>query len=428
MADRTATIITLGCPKNEVLSRKIKNQLINCGLSLPRDSDNCELVLVNTCGFIRPAKEESIELLLELVELKKQGRCRQIFAIGCLVQRHQEELYKAIPEVDGFLNFQDLRRLPEIIGAAPSKGDGESIDLEGKPWAYLQISEGCNRRCSFCVIPKIKGPYRSRPLPEILYEAESLVDRGAKEIIIVGQDTGAYGVDLRGKKTLVDLINEISAIKDLKWLRLMYLQPDNLSSELIDAFRNGSKLCRYIDIPFQHASRNILRSMNRAGDAVRYLRQLERLREAVPNITIRSEVIVGYPGESANHFRELVDFINAAEPDYLGIFKFSAEEGTRAYSMGNQVTPRVIDNRYYKLKTVADQIGCRKKDNLVGKRLPVLIESQANDYVYEGRLEIQAPEIDGGTSITTNRQLGIGQIVDCFITAANGYDLEADLI
>lgn len=427
MVIKKAAIVTLGCPKNTVSSRNLKKMLLGSGLSLIDDLSDADVIVVNTCGFIESAKVESIEALLELSVLKANGKCRKLYAVGCLAQRYQKDLYKSMPEIDGFLTFQEAERLPEIIGTEPATNNiiAEDFIREENPWAYLQISEGCDRRCSFCSIPMIKGKYRSRSVGDIVDEAADLVNNGVRELIVVGQDTGAYGTDLSQKTSLPQLISELSKIDELQRIRLMYLQPTNLTSGLVEEFRDNSKLCKYLDIPFQHASEEILRSMNRRGSGGSYLKSLALVREAAPGIAVRTAVIVGYPGESEAHFLELTTFIKEARPDYLGLFKFSREDGTVAATLPKQVTDRVATRRFNELKCIADEIGTAKKRSLIGKIERVLIDKKLVGDAYEGRLESQAPEIDGEILIRSDRPLRIGCLTEVKIISANGYDLEA---
>jgi len=424
----TATVVTLGCPKNEVVSRGIEEQLLKYGLSISENPASCDLVIVNTCGFIEPAKEESINTLLELAQYKADGKCGKIFAVGCLVQRYRQELREALPEIDGFIGLKDLASLPELLGkdfAPIGTVQKKRQSLTAEPWAYLQISDGCNRGCSFCAIPTFKGPYRSRRPEEIIREAKTLVAGGARELIIVGQDTGAYGSDLDADAGLTGLIKALSQIKDLMWLRLMYLHPDYLRPELIEAFRDNPKLCNYLDIPLQHAGKKILASMGRRGGAREYLIKINRLRRAVPDIAVRSEFIVGYPGESDDDFKKLSIFAQNLSPDYLGLFKYSREAGTRAAELPHRVSKPMADKRYNELRSLADEIGFNKKSALIGTTLSIMIERIVDEAVYEGRLACQAPEIDGEVTLASARPLKVGEITEVVITAANGYDLEA---
>ncbi|HEX21394.1 MAG TPA: 30S ribosomal protein S12 methylthiotransferase RimO [Actinobacteria bacterium] len=430
MQYENVAVVTMGCPKNEVVSRGIQEQLLKYGLTVCEEPDNCDLILVNTCGFIEPAKEESINILLELAKLKENGKCVKIFAVGCLVQRYRQELSDALPEIDGFISLEEVADLPKLLGIDNATvGTSKDRHLPAtKPWAYLQISEGCSRRCSFCVIPMIKGPYRSRHPEEIIREAEILVANGARELIIVGQDTGAYGSDLKVSTNLSQLVNGLSRIKDLLWLRLMYLYPDYLQPELIEVFRDNPKLCNYLDIPLQHASKKLLTSMRRSGSAEDYLAKLQRLARVVPDIAIRSEFIVGYPGESGDDFKELSDFVKELSPDYLGLFKYSSESGTKASELPNRVSKSLMNKRYHKLRSLADEIGIDKKKVLIGAVRNVLIERVLNTTVYEGRLACQAPEIDGDVTLRSEKPLKVGALAEVVITASNGYDLEAEII
>lgn len=420
---KSATLITLGCPKNTVISDKIKKRLINCGYLINDDPRKSELILINTCGFIEPAKEESIETILEIAA-RKNGKGNKLIAFGCLVERYKEELSKSIPEVDIFLDFGDLENLESTLNL---KRNNIAEPVIGKinSWSYLQIAEGCDRKCSFCAIPLIKGPYISRTKKAIIEEAKGLTAGGAKELTLIAQDTSSFGKDLAEEIDLEDLIVRLADIDSVNWLRLMYLQPDIVDEWLVRILKNNNKLCKYIDIPFQHADKKILRSMKRNGSGTDYLRLVEKIRESIPEIVIRTAVMVGYPGETEKEFSELKGFLIDLKPDYLGVFEFSPEEGTSAAGLADQVSPAVKRERLNEIRLLGDELAIANRRNRLGQVTTALIE-KVSDRSATGRLEWQAPEIDGEVIIKNDGSLAIGDMIRVRITEYCGYDLVAE--
>ncbi len=423
---KKAYLITLGCPKNSVISQKVRRILKKSGYRLLDDSNGAELILVNTCGFIESAKEESINTILELVENNPQKPRFAVF--GCLVQRYKEELTQAIPEIEILMDFDDLGDIDNILGLTHQATDDSKLYVTiNRSWEYLQISDGCDRRCSFCAIPEIKGKYRSIELDEIVDEAGLLVKGGAKELVLVGQDTSLYGEDLGGNIDLAKLLDELMMIDDLGWIRIMYQQIESLSSTVVERMMNNRKMCNYLDLPFQHSSKKILRSMNRYGEGSMFIDTVDGIRKKIDDVAIRTSVIVGYPGESNSDYTELVTFIEKLKPDYLGVFEYSAEEGTRAALMPSQIDSVTKRERANGLREVADNIGSSKKMDLVGETKKAIIDNFIDGDRYLGRLEGQAPEIDGEVTITSVKILSPGDIVDVVIWGSEGYDVSARL-
>jgi len=423
---KKAYLITLGCPKNSAISEEIIRKLKRSGYVLQEEIDSSELILVNTCGFIESAKEESINAILSLTDKKISEKKLVVF--GCLVQRYKDDLTKAIPEVDIMMDFNDLNDIEKILGLSYKDNDKSIYYLsENRSWEYLQISDGCDRKCSFCAIPNIKGRYRSNELSKVIEEAELLVRGGARELTLVGQDTSMYGLDLHNKTGLDELLSELAMIDDLRWIRIMYQQIESLSSKVMEKMAGNPKICNYLDLPLQHSSRKILRSMNRFGDDAIFLDAMGRIRKDIDDIAIRTSVIVGYPGESESDFQGLIAFIEELEPDYLGVFEYSNEEGTKAAQMRGQKSASLKRTRANTIREIADRIGVNKKMDMVGEEKKAIVDSKIESGRYLGRLESQAPEIDGETVIYSSKRLKSGDMVRVAIEGTEGYDVNARL-
>jgi ribosomal protein S12 methylthiotransferase len=454
MAEKVA-LISLGCPKNLVDSEMMLGHLHLSGYELTTDAADADVIVVNTCGFLGAAAQESVDALLEAAERKKGGKCRAVIAAGCMTQRFGTEAAEALPEIDGFIGVGQVQALPDVVRGAlggdrptplqgPSAGfEGYGLRIRSTPrWtAYVKVSEGCDRKCSFCVIPAIRGPMVSRPLPLLVSEARSLAADGAREIILIGQDPTRYGVDLRADRPgLARVLQELGRIEPLRWIRLMYLFPDRATDGLVEAIATVPKVCRYVDMPFQHASRSVVRAMNRPGDGEEYLRLLQKLRAACPDIVVRSTFIVGFPGETDSHFEELLEFIRAAELDWAGAFCYSREEGSPAAALPRQVPKRVARERYERLMLLQREITQRRNERWVGRELEVLVEAVEGDTA-RGRTEGQAPEIDGSVRVALGetRSQAVegdlrapvppvvrpGDFVRVIAVRADGYDLDA---
>jgi ribosomal protein S12 methylthiotransferase len=437
-------MVSLGCPKNLVDSEVMLGILARQGYKLTPQADEADILIVNTCGFIEPAKRESIDTILEMAGYKKSGSARRLVVAGCLVERYRQELLREIPEVDFVIGTNELERVLEACAA-----DGRRQSAEGPlaPYlyheftprvlstpshtAYVKIAEGCDHPCSFCVIPQMRGRFRSRQPESVIREVENLAQQGVREITLIGQDTTSYGEDLGLRDGLPMLLHELGKVPELVWLRALYYYPNRVSDTLIEAVAQTPKACKYFDIPLQHASRSVLKSMRRGSSGERFLRLLARIRAAIPNVTLRTSLIVGFPGETEHDFQVLLDFVRAAEFDHLGVFLYSNEETSASYGLASQVPARVARSRQHKLMALQRRISRRKLRALIGQSLPVLVEGQSpeTDLLYQGRLESQAPEIDGQVLINDfeGAEPQPGEFRWATITAAGDYDLVARL-
>lgn len=437
-------MVSLGCPKNLVDAEVMLGYLDREGYGITTDEREAEIIIVNTCGFIREAKQESIDTILDLADRKHDGACRILVVAGCLPQRYQEELARELPEVDIFIGVGDYPKIPELIrGYNPSEGqirfigdpdytyDAELPRLQSSPHhtAYLKIAEGCSNCCSYCAIPAIRGGYRSRPLPLLLEEARRLAEKGVKEINLVAQDITRYGSDLGKGHSLPMLIRGIARIDGIRWIRLLYAYPDGITDELIELLKSEPKLCRYLDIPLQHISDPVLRRMNRRSTEEEQRRLIRRLREEIPGITLRTSLIVGFPGETDDDFRKLLQFVEESRFDRLGVFCYSREEGTPAATMPDQVSERVKRERYRKLMRTQARLSFRKNRELVGTEVEVIVEgySDETDLLLKGRTSRQAPDIDGQVYITAGTA-NVGDIVTLRITDSSDYDLIGEIV
>jgi ribosomal protein S12 methylthiotransferase len=430
---KKATVVTLGCAKNSVDSEHIKGSLVKNGITLLEDPGDADYIIVNTCGFVETAKQESINTILELTALKNDAHQKKIIVTGCLVQRYHDELASEIPEIDALVGLAKEWNIAEMINAGvfdngkktpPSRSFTEYPErvLSGLPSAYLQIADGCDNKCSYCAIPFIRGRYRSKPLEKVIAEAHQLDDGRVKEINLIAQDTGRYGYDIYGRKRLIGLLDSLTGFNNIEWIRLLYLQPYTIEDDLIYAIKRDHLIVPYLDIPFQHASHKILRAMNRNGAGSDYLAQIAWLRRSIPEITLRTSVIVGFPGETEDDFDELIEFIKNAELDYAGIFEYSAEEGTAAAVLDNQVPEDIIKERYHQLTALQDLISQRRSENRVGKIFDVLIEREVDPEadLFEGRAWWQAPEVDGVIYVTG--EVKPGDIVKVALDEFDGCD------
>lgn len=437
-------MVSLGCPKNLVDAEVMLGYLDRAGFAVTTDEHDAEIIIVNTCGFIRDAKQESIDTILDLADRKHDAACRILVVAGCLPQRYQEELARDLPEVDIFVGVGDYPRIAELIREyEPSDGqiccigdpdytyDAELPRLKSSPHytAYLKIAEGCSNCCSYCAIPSIRGAYRSRPQELLLDEARRLAASGVREINLVAQDITRYGSDLGASRSLPGLIRELAGIDGIRWIRLLYAYPDGITDELIHLFSEEPKLCRYLDIPLQHISDPVLKRMNRRSTESEQRRLIQRLRDEIPGITLRTSLIVGFPGESDDDFRKLVQFVEQSRFDRLGVFCYSREEGTPAADMPDQISERVKRERYRKLMRTQARVSFRKNRELVGTDVDVLVEgySDETDLLLKGRTSRQAPDIDGQVYITSGIA-NVGEIVTIRITDSSDYDLIGEIV
>jgi ribosomal protein S12 methylthiotransferase len=437
-------MVSLGCPKNLVDAEVMLGVLAQQGYEITMDEKDADVIIVNTCSFIKEAREESVDAILDLADRKHDGKCQTLIVAGCLPQRYQEELANELPEVDILIGTGDYPRIGEILagyqaqeGTVKYVGDPNYIYDENLPrlnsspgwYAYLKIGEGCSNCCTYCVIPSLRGAYRSRPLNALVAEAERLVQGGVRELIVVSQDITRYGSDLTDGTTLAELIRRLAKIEKLKWIRLLYAYPDGISNELIDLLKNEPKLCKYLDIPIQHISDNILRRMKRRSSEQQIRNLIDRLRSEVPGITLRTSLIVGFPGETVEDFLSLTQFVEKAQFDRLGVFCYSKEDGTPAAEMTEQVSERVKRERHRKLMKVQARVSFRRNRAMVGQIEQVIIEgySEETELLLKGRTSRQAPDIDGQVYITSGNA-NIGDIVSCKIVDSSDYDLVAEML
>lgn len=428
-------LISLGCDKNLVDSEYMMGLLRDAGHTFTDVEEEAEAIVVNTCCFIGDAKEESIQTILETARYKTTGALQKLIVTGCLAERYTEEIRSQLPEVDAILGTASYEALPAALQSPSgfvSKRElsylplpkTERVSPAGAYVSYLKIAEGCNKRCTYCVIPGVRGSYRSVPMERLLEEAETLAKQGTKELILVAQETTLYGLDLYGKKALPELLRKLCRIEDLSWIRLMYCYPEEITEELIEVLREEPKLCRYLDLPIQHASDAILRAMGRKTTRAEITARIARLREAVPGIAIRTSLIVGFPGETEEDMETLLAFLEEQKLERVGVFLYSKEEGTPAAKMKPQVPKRVKEQRRRRAMLLQQQISAEKGRALVGGVEQVLVEGYLPDEeVYIGRTYRDAPGVDGNVFFPSDASFLSGDIVPVYITEANEYDL-----
>lgn len=431
-------LISLGCPKNQVDAERMLALMDEAGHSIVDYVDGCDVVIINTCGFIDDAKREAIENILDTVELKKEGIVRKIIVTGCLAQRHKEEIAKEIPEVDAVIGIgangkildviDEVMSDTELVESFPPQSelplDGQRILTTPEHWAYLKIADGCSNRCTYCTIPSIRGDMRSRKMENIIDEAKQLAEVGVKELIVIAQDTTSYGLDLYGELKLPELLNELCEIDGIEWIRLLYCYPDRLTDELIATIRDQEKIVNYIDLPLQHANDRILKAMNRRGTSDEIRNRIAKLRSEIPDVVIRTTFIVGFPGEDDEAFEDLAEFVNEMEFDRLGCFSFSPQEGTPAYDMDGQPEDDVKVRRGDIIMQDQFSIMEEKNNEKIGNIYKTIVEeydSYSDSYI--GRTYMDAPEIDSVVKFTSSRDLEIGEFTDVRIFDFDEYDL-----
>ena len=425
-------IVSLGCAKNLVDTEVLMKQLDASSFQIildPSDKDKIDTAIINTCGFIIDAKNESVETILQFVKAKTNGHLQSLFVMGCLSERYREQLEKELPEVDAFYGVNELSRIVERIGGKFRKDLlGERILATPSHYAYLKIAEGCDRHCSFCSIPAIRGKHISRPLDEIIREAVILAGKGVKEINVISQDTTYYGLDLYKKRMLPELLEQLAIIPGLEWIRLHYTYPDGFPLELLEVIKRNDNLCKYIDIPLQHISSRILKSMNRGIGRQETLDLVKLIREKLPEGVIRTTLITGYPGETNKDFVELKEFIGQCRFDRLGVFTYSHEEGTTAYSLKNTVPDKIKQERAAILMEMQQDISLELNIRKVGSIMKIIIDREDEEY-YIGRTEFDSPEIDNEVLISKgSKNLEIGCFYKARITSADDFDLYADIV
>lgn len=437
-------MVSLGCPKNLVDSEVMLGLIREKNFAVTNDPADADIIIVNTCGFIESAKEESINTILQMSEYKTQGSCRYLIVTGCLSQRYADELAQNIPEVDAFVGTECFTDISWVIEQVM---DGKKVlhmtrNTTEQPvemprmlttpeyMAYLKIAEGCDNCCSYCIIPKLRGPYTSRPYEAVMAEAKELAASGIKEIIVVAQDTTRYGEDLYGKLMLPQLLKDLNDLEGIEWIRVMYCYPNNFTDELIEAFATLPKVCKYVDLPLQHASNSLLASMNRYDTKEQVEALLKKLRTSIPGIVIRTTFIVGFPGETEADFEELKEFVAAQRFENAGVFKYSQEEGTVAGAMPNQIPEEIKENRYHELMALQAEISEELHQDLEGQELDVVIEGfdEENPSLAVARSYREAPDIDGSIFVENTDNLHIGEFAKVRILQGFTYELVAEQV
>ena len=437
---KKVSFVSLGCPKNLVDSEVMLGILARHHYEITADNRDAEVIIINTCGFIEDAKRESIDKIIELASLKETGNCKLLVVAGCLPQRYQEELTKELPEVDLWIGTGEHHKIVEHLekeekGSYLTQSEYIYDDLTPrlvstpKHTAYIKIAEGCSHTCTFCAIPGIRGRFRSRPIDSIIRETSRLVSSGMREAILIAQDTTSYGIDFKSGLGLSSLLREMVKIKGLEWIRLLYTYPQFVTDELIDVIKNEEKVLKYLDIPIQHVSDRMLKDMGRGITGDKLKNRLYRLREVVPDLIIRTSVIVGFPGETETDFRELLNFVEEFEFDRLGAFTYSHEEDTPAALIKHQIPEKVKKERYNRVMALQKIISKKRNKSHIGKTEKVLIDgvSEESEFLLSGRTTGQAPDIDGITYITSGTA-SPGDIVNVRITDASDYDLVGDIV
>lgn len=437
--------ISLGCDKNRVDSEVMLGILEQSGLTVVAEESMADLIVINTCCFIKDALEESIETILEMAEYKKNGKCKGLIVAGCLGQRYQSELFEEMPEVDAIIGTTAYEKIVEV---ALRVLDGEKVNLltdvdipmeeKNAPlrrlstagyYAYLKISEGCDNHCTYCVIPKLRGRHRSRSIESLIEETQGLAKQGVKELILVAQDTSIYGRDLYGRQSLHLLLKELCKIDGIEWIRLLYCYPETLSDETIKVMAEETKICHYIDMPIQHASDSVLKRMGRKTSKKLIEQKIETLRKAMPDITLRTTLIVGFPGETEKEFQELLRFVQEARFERLGVFTYSQEEGTPAGKMENQIEEEIKEQRKEIIMDSQKSVSAEKCESAVGKVYRVMIEGKLpEDKIYCARTDKDAPDIDGLVFVHSLEELFSGDFVEVKITEASDYDLIGEVV
>lgn len=431
--------VSLGCDKNLVDTENMLGILKNKGFEFTDDEWEADIIAINTCCFIGDAKQESINTILEMAEHKKDARCKVLVVAGCLAHRYQDEIIKEIPEVDAFVGTSSYDKIADMINSVlEEKGISNFVeDANRMPmveadrivttpgyYEYLKIAEGCDKHCTYCVIPKVRGSFRSFPIEYLVNQTKKLVEGGVKEIILVAQETTLYGVDLYGKKSLPKLLHNLGLIEGLEWIRILYCYPEEINDELIEAIKNEPKVCHYLDMPIQHASDNVLKRMGRKTDKQELLDIVAKLRKEIPDIALRTTLIAGFPGETQADHEEVMEFIDEVEFDRLGVFTYSREEDTPAATMPDQIDQDIMDTWRDELMALQQEISIDKSTQMVGKTIDVMVEGYiAEDNTYVGRSYKDAPNVDGMVFFECDRELMSGDFVSVKITGSTEYDL-----
>ena len=435
--------ISLGCDKNLVDSEVMLGLLDKKGYQIVDSEEDADIIVVNTCCFIHDAKEESIQTILEMAEYKKEGKLKALIVTGCLAQRYQQEIIDEIPEVDAVLVTTSYDHIVEAVEEALA-GNGHVVleDVDALPdvkekrlvttgghYAYMKIAEGCDKHCTYCIIPKLRGNYRSVPMEKLLAEAKDLADQGVKELILVAQETTVYGKDLYGEKSLHKLLRELCKISKIQWIRILYCYPEEIYDELIQTIKEENKVCHYLDLPIQHASDAVLKRMGRRTSKAQLVEIIEKLRKEIPDISLRTTLITGFPGETQEQHEELKDFVDEMEFDRLGVFTYSPEEDTPAATMTEQIPEEVKEDRQAELMELQQEIAFDLAEDMVGREVLVMIEGKvADENAYVGRTYKDAPNVDGLIFINTDEELMSGDFARVRVTGALEYDLIGELI
>ena len=435
--------ISLGCDKNLVDTEVMLGLLASKGHQMTDDETQADVIVINTCCFINDAKEESIQTILEMADYKKEGRLKALIVTGCLAQRYKNEIIEEIPEVDAVLGTTSYDKIVEAIDEA-LQGHSlvEMTDLDALPevntqrlvttgghFAYLKIAEGCDKHCTYCIIPKIRGNFRSVPMEKLLREAQELADQGVKELILVAQETTLYGKDIYGEKSLHKLLKELCKIAGIQWIRILYCYPEEITDELIQVMKEEKKICHYLDLPIQHASNEILKRMGRRTSKEQLIEIIGKLRKEIPDIALRTTLITGFPGETEEQHEELMDFVDEMEFDRLGVFTYSAEEDTPAASMDGQIEESVKEDRQAELMELQQDIAFDLAEDMIGQEVLVLIEGKvADENAYVGRTYKDAPNVDGLIFVNTDEELMSGDFARVKVTGALEYDLIGEII
>lgn len=457
---KNVLFVSLGCDKNLVDSEKMLGLLNEAGYRVAQEESEADAIVVNTCCFIHDAKEESVETILEMAEWKKKGRLKALIVTGCMAQRYQDEIQQEIPEVDAVIGTTGYTEIVPILDEILAEAEASqkeaaveepkeksfvnccpSIDLlpasladkrvvtTGGYTAYLKIAEGCNKRCTYCIIPYIRGHYRSFPMEDLLEEARKLAEGGVKELILIAQETTVYGMDCYGRKALPELLTKLCEIEGIEWIRILYCYPEEITDELIAVMKKEKKICHYLDIPIQHSEDTILKRMGRRTNRAELVSLVEKLRKEIPDIVLRTTLITGFPGETEEEFKNMVDFVDSMKFDRLGVFPYSAEEGTKAAEMDGQITEEVKESRRDEIMALQQEISADKAASRIDDEMSVLIEGYLyEDDIYIGRTYMDAPKVDGNVFVRAEEELISGDIVPVRITGANEYDLMGDVI
>lgn len=457
---KNVLFVSLGCDKNLVDSEKMLGLLNEAGYRVAQEESEADAIVVNTCCFIHDAKEESVETILEMAEWKKKGRLKALIVTGCMAQRYQDEIQQEIPEVDAVIGTTGYTEIVPILDEILAEAEASqkeaaveepkeksfvnccpSIDLlpasladkrvvtTGGYTAYLKIAEGCNKCCTYCIIPYIRGHYRSFPMEDLLEEARKLAEGGVKELILIAQETTVYGMDCYGRKALPELLTKLCEIEGIEWIRILYCYPEEITDELIAVMKKEKKICHYLDIPIQHSEDTILKRMGRRTNRAELVSLVEKLRKEIPDIVLRTTLITGFPGETEEEFKNMVDFVDSMEFDRLGVFPYSAEEGTKAAEMDGQITEEVKESRRDEIMALQQEISADKAASRIDDEMSVLIEGYLyEDDIYIGRTYMDAPKVDGNVFVRAEEELISGDIVPVRITGANEYDLMGDVI